>query len=357
MIAVARHANYDGWQQARDDADSDIMQQIDKATAVAQPGDVHEYWIEQRNKAHGNEQHELSAAQGEADLRPHQAAAAGLGMQVAAKTAILERRLASVDNAMARHEHAVNTLKALTRRDRSAWYRYLTGLVVLALGDTAGILGAAISLGEYPIVAFGQALAVGFAGVVSGQAGADLKDLRMSRQRRRDADSLSEDEARYRHLFGGMEAGVNIMKTVGFISVMVVVIIAMGIVTLRLSVEGMASGIAFGAMAAATALGSFVSTYSYADDVADLLASLERSLKKAIADYDKLASSRVFIHQAEAIEMAKSLRTEHAHRGEAARWYLIALAKHVLTRNTGVAGHGVGPKPLSTGRRLRGDRK
>jgi hypothetical protein len=248
-------------------------------------------------------------------------------------------------------------LKVLTRRDRSAWYRYVIGLVVLALGDTAGILGAAISLGEYPVVAFGQALAVGFAGVVSGQAGADLKDLRMSRQRRRDADSLSEDEARYRYLFGGMEAGVSVMKVVGLISITVVVIIAMGIVSLRLSVEGLASGIAFGGMAAATALGSFVSTYSYADDVADLLASLERSLRRAIADYDNIASSLAFFQQAEAVEVVKSIRAEQAHRGEAAKWYLIALSKLTLSRNPGVAGHGVGRKPISTGRRLRGDRK
>ncbi|MFD3399861.1 hypothetical protein ACFWUU_04240 [Kribbella sp. NPDC058693] len=354
---MASDPKYDGWLQARDEANNEGMQQIDQATAVAQPGDVHEYWIEQRNRAHGSEQQELTAAQGEAKARQHQAIAGSLEKQVVAKTALLERRLASVDSAKARYEHAVDTLKVLTRRDRSAWYRYVVGLVVLALGDTAGILGAAISLGEYPIVAFGQALAVGFAGVASGQAGADLKDLRMSRQRRRDTDSLSEDETRYRHLFGGMEAGVSIMKMVGFISVTVVVIIAMGIVSLRLSVEGLASGIAFGGMAAATALGSFVSTYSYADDVADLLASLERSLRKAIADYDKLASSPVFVRQADAIEMAKSLRVEHTHRGEAAKWYLIALSKHVLSRNPGVAGHGVGPKSFSTGRRLRGDRK
>ncbi|MEV8375177.1 hypothetical protein AB0P21_20760 [Kribbella sp. NPDC056861] len=354
---MASDPKYDGWQQARDEADNENMQQIDQASAVAQPSDVSEYWVEQKYKSHGSEQQELAAARGEAEVRPHQAKAAGLAVQVDAKKALLERGRTSIDKAEARYEHATDTLKVLTRRDRSAWYRYIVGLVVLALGDTAGILGAAISLGEYPIVAFGQALAVGFAGVASGQAGADLKDLRMSRQRRRDPDSLSEDEARYRHLFGGMEAGVSIMKMVGFISVAVVVIIAMGIVSLRLSVEGMASGIAFGGMAAATALGSFVSTYSYADDVADLLASLERSLKKAIANYNKLAASPVFVRHAEAIEMAKSLRDEHSHRGEAAKWYLVALSKLALSKNPGVAGHGVGRKPSSTGRRLRGDRK
>jgi hypothetical protein len=163
------------------------------------------------------------------------------------------------------------------------------------------------------------------------------------------------------------------MKMVGLVSLMVVLVIAVGIVSLRLSVEGMASGIAFGGMAAATALGSFVSTYSYADDVSDFLGSLERDYRKTVAEHNKLAASPVFVQQAAAIGMANSLRTEHTHRGEAARWYLIGLSKLTLSRNPGVAGHGVkhsirhgfgssnghyaGSRLLSTGRRLRGDRQ
>jgi hypothetical protein len=145
VIAVASDPKYDGWQQARDEADDETMQQIDQASAVAQPGEVSEYWVEQKYKAHGSEQQELAAARGEAEVRPHQAEAAGLKVHVDAKKSLLERGQASIDKAEARYEHAVDTLKVLTRRDRSAWYRYVVGLIVLALGDTAGIFGAAIS--------------------------------------------------------------------------------------------------------------------------------------------------------------------------------------------------------------------
>jgi hypothetical protein len=72
-------------------------------------------------------------------------------------------------------------------------------------------------------------------------------------------------------------------------------------------------------MAAATAIGSFVYTYSYADAVADLRLRSNAVSRRPLPTTTKLASSPVFVRQDEAIEIAKSLRDEHAHRGEAAK--------------------------------------
>lgn len=359
MITVPKEPELTPEQLAWEAAEDDHMQQVDEVNAVAASSKVGSWWLIQKWDAFGREQVHLSLAERALTARPYEAKAAELSPRIDAYEVLKAQLLTRLDRAASRYEHAVCTLIVLTRRDRSAWYRYVIGLVVLVLGDTAGILGAAVSLGEYPIVALGQALAVGFAGVASGHLGSDVKDLRLARQRQRDPDSLSSDEERYRHLFAGVEAGVSIIKLVGCLSLTIVVVIAGGIFTLRMSVEGAASGTAFAAMAGATALGSFLSSYAYADDVADLLDSLGRQYSKALSEYRCLVDNPAFGMKAEAVALAASVREEVTHRGLAAQEHMTALGKLALSRNPGVAGHGEPPqiKPSNTGRRLRGDRK
>jgi hypothetical protein len=140
------------------------------------------------------------------------------------------------------------------------------------------------------------------------------------------------------------------------LSLVVVLIISIGVFSLRLSVEGMTSGIAFGMLAAATALGSFLANYSYTDEIADYLARTERVCKKAIKAHRKLAADPAIQQRAAALATAASIKTEHAHRGQAAWWQLHALSQRILRRNPGVAGHGPAAEHSEViGRRFRGD--
>ncbi|WP_133977332.1 hypothetical protein [Kribbella voronezhensis] len=341
---------------ATEEADSIILQQIDRAGAVPRPDNIKEFHSEREYHAKAQTQTETYTADGEAAARDAAVTAAGLESAATAATGLITGAASSVETAREQLAHALRTLGHLARRDTPAKVRYWICLVALCLGDTAGILGAAITLGEIPLVALGQAVATGVAAITAGQAGADLKDLRLARIRQRDLEELTEDEQRYRQFFIGVEAGVSTMKLIGALSATIVAIISVGIFCLRLSVEGLTSGIAFGMLAAATALGSFLANYSYADEIADYLARTERTYAKAIKTHSKLAADPAVQKRAEALAGAASIKTEHTHRGRAAWWQLQALSARILRRNPGVAGHGVAAEqPEVIGRRFRGD--
>ncbi|MFB6718699.1 hypothetical protein ACFCV3_00975 [Kribbella sp. NPDC056345] len=343
-------------QAATDEADSIVLPRIDEAAATARPSTVGTTYVETEYDELGSEQQSLYAAAGESAARPYQAQADGLTTHAEQLAWLLKSSRKRLIVARKQLNHATTTLTCYTRRDRFAKHRYLLGWVILGLGDTAGILGAAIMLGEVPMIALGQALATGFAAVTSGQAGADLKDVRMSRQRQRDPDKLTKAEQRYRYLFCGIDAGMSIVRLVSWLSVTIVLVVSVGIFSLRWTVEGMVSGLAFGALAAATALGSFLSTYSYTDDVADLLATYQKRYDNAVKQHTRLSAERSFRQRATALGQAESVRREHDHRGTAASRHIGALCQRVLRRNPGVMGHGpASEEPTIIGRRLRGD--
>lgn len=357
MIGMPRKRNNDNsTEQALIEADSIALQRIDEASATPRPSTIGRTYVEDEYAAQGDEQEQLFTAEGENHARPHAVRAQGLAASAGEAAYLATQHRGLVQQAQEQYQHAARTLTVFTRRDRFAVVRYVTVWLVLVLGDTAGVLGAAITLGEIPLVALGQALATGFAAVTAGQAGADLKDLRMARQRQRDPDELTEDEQHYRQLFTGLEAGVSIMKMVGWTSLTIVLIVTAGIFSLRLAVEGMVAGAAFGALAAATALASFISTYGYTDDVSDLLRTIERNYRKAVREHTKLDGAQATRQLAEASETARSVRAEYAHRGLAARARIKALCQRVLRNNPGVVGHGpVAEEPDVIGRRVRRD--
>lgn len=328
----------DAWDEL---ADSAATQQLDEVRATPRPAALGQSYYEMVFGAGGEEQSALWSAEGVRAARPHLVRARGLDRRVAATEEALCAADAIATQVRTDAQHAEQVLRPYVRRDRFAVSRYVSGWVCLGLGDVAGVTGAAVTLGEIPALAVGQAVSIAFAAVTSGQAGADLKDLRLARQRQRDVSTLSEDEQRYRRLFEGMEPGVGIMKAVGWVSLTIVVIVAVAVLSLRLSVEGMTSGLAFGGLAAATALGSFVSTYGYTDDVADLLAATAKCAKKAEKRRAVLARTACFRVQAEADATAMSLRQEYALRGQAAIHHLDALAWQVQANNPQTHGHGL----------------
>ena len=243
------------------------------------------------------------------------------------------------------------------RRSPGDAWRYGAGWALLGLGDTAGVWGAAIWLGEVPLIALGQALATGFAAVTAGLAGGELQELRQARARRRDPDSLSEDERQYQRLFLEADAGLSVTKIVAGVALSVVVLVATGVFALRAGTEGLLAGVTFGALAAATALGSFVSSYIHGDEVADLIGSYRKRYDAARRRHRGLARNRDLSRHASAVEESTSIRREHDARGRAAGQKVTALKYRMLRRNPQVVGHGESTTEISgvIGRRARKD--
>jgi hypothetical protein len=325
---------------AQTEADNVSMRRIDEAAAVPRPSTVGTTYVESEYAAKAHEQEYLFGASGEAAARRHQVRAAGLQLSSDEAVFVVGRHRGVVEQAREQYQHAVRILTPFVRRDRWAVYRYLGAWLFLGLGDTAGVLGAAISLGEVPLVALGQALATGVAAVTAGQVGSDVKNLRLGRQRQRDPNTLSPDEQSYRHLFDGIDTGLRMLWLAGAASVSLALLVTVGIFTLRLSVEGMVAGLAFGGLAGATVLGSFLAAYSYADEVAEIIATSERRYRKALTRHRKLAAASALRRHATASARAQSLVTEFHLRGRAASRRLASLCQRILGRNGQVMGHG-----------------
>jgi hypothetical protein len=199
-------------------------------------------------------------------------------------------------------------------------------------------VGAAIWLGEIPLVALGQAIACGFAAVTAGLAGGELSTHRRAQARQRDHESLTPDEARYWPLFAGGQSPPRLAASLG---VGIVVLVAVAVFALRVSTEGLMAGLTFGALAAATALGSFVNCYVHADEVADLLDGYRVRYLVAIRRHRRLAGTRPLATVAAASTEAESLVREHQERGQAAALRVGAAKFRMLRRNPQVVGHGM----------------
>lgn len=321
-------------------ADAVSIPLINEAHAQPRPASIGSAYVQDEYQALGEEQTHLWSAGGEQTARSHQVQAKGLGPATSAVVGLLTDSKKAATAAHADHQHAAKVLTPLVSREPGAKIRYWTCWPLLILGDMAGVWSAAVSLGDIPFIAFWQALASGLAAGCAGLVGAELKNIRLARARRRDPASLSEDEQRYRHLFIGGNQGLGIVKLIGALSLLVVGLIAVGIFALRSTIEGSTSGLTFGLLAAATAIASGLLGYATADEVADLLATTQKRVRQAEKQYLRLASSKTPKVQAEAEEAARSILAEYQQRGKAAEKRVDSLSSRVLWRNAHVFGHG-----------------
>ncbi|PWE06619.1 hypothetical protein DD630_05845 [Streptomyces sp. BSE7F] len=345
-------APLDTWTQ---EADAVSLPRLDEVGGHARPSSVGVTYAEQEYHALADEQELLWPAEGERAARPFLERARSLERMAAGVEFLLSAREDEVHQAHADHQHAAWVLSPYTRREPGAKLRYWVGWPVLVMGDTAGVWSAAVTNGDIPSIAFGQSLASGLAAACAGLVGAELKYIRMARARQRDPELLTDDEQRYGRLFAGVDKGVGVVKPIGFFSLLVVALVAVGIFNLRASIEGNATGLTFGLLAAATAIGSGLLSYSAADEVADLLAGMEKRAQKAEQRYLKLAGSSAFRSKAQAEEAARSIRDEYQLRAQAAGKRVESLSWRVQRRNPQVLGHGypVGEQGGVIGRRTR----
>jgi hypothetical protein len=334
----------DTWTRAADEV---TLPRIDESEVHPRPAGISVTYAEQEYDALADEQGAAWSADGERAARPFQVQGRGHDVAAAADLFLLAEHEQEVLAAHADHQHAVRVLQPYVRREPGAKLRYWICWVLLVLGDTSGVLSAAIMLGDIPLVAAGQALSSGLAAACAGLVGSELKHLQLAKARRRDTETLSADEQRYRHLFAG-PAGTGIVKLIGALSVLVVLLVGVAIATLRNVTEGSEAGLTFGLLAAITAMGSALLGYAAADEVADLLATTARRVRKAEARHRALAKTTALRVRAEADETARSLHVEYEHRGQAASNRVESLSWRILRRNPQVMGHGL-PNGDATG--------
>lgn len=325
------------------EADRITLPRLGSVSAQTRPSQLGTTYAEHEYAALADEQEASWEAGGESSARHNAANAAGFETPATATTFLLDETAKEVVAAQADRQHATRVLAPYVRRAPGEKLRYWVAWIVLVLGDTGGVWSAAVVNGDVPLIAFFQALASGLAAACSGLVGAELKDMRMAQVRRRPPDSLTEDERRYQRFFTGSNEGTAIVKLVGALSLLVVALVAVGIFALRAAIEGNTSGLTFGLLAAATALASGLLTYSAADDVADLLASMGKRVTVAEKRYLELANHKAITSKAVHTATARSIQAEAKLRGEAAAKRVESLGWRVQRNNPGVLGHGFAP--------------
>lgn len=342
----------EGWVR---EADAVSLPRLDEVGGHARPAGVGTSYTEQEYQALAEEQELTWPAEGERAARAFQVRARGLDRVGAATDFLLGENEAEVRQARADFQHAATILTPYVRREPGAKLRYWIVWPLLAIGDASGVLSGAITLGDVPWVAAGQALSSGLAAACAGLFGTEFKHRQLAQARRRDPDTLTKDENRYQRLFTSGETSLGVVKLIGLLSLTVVLLLAVAVGALRSAIEGNSSGLTFGLLVAATAVGSGLLGYSTADEVADLLATYAKRVERAEKRHLALANSAAARRLAEADEAARSLQAEHQLRGQAASRRVESLSWRVQRRNPQVFGHGfaTGEQSGVIGRRTR----
>lgn len=341
------------------DIDAIDLQRIDEATAVARPREVETFYVEAELDELGKAQPTAWRAKGDAASRVDEISARAAEAAADDQTEILDidKELTKDSaNNLRQVRRALGPYARRTRKDKTLYYVMTAGLVG---GDIAGITGAAISLGELPVLAGAQGIAAGFAALSAGVMGGELRDIRDARRRKKDLAPLADKptseltpteqaQLAYAHEFAGADPGEGVARLVFCAGLSITMLVATSIFGLRASVNGPMVGLVYGALAAAIALASAMNGYAYANSASDLIQS---HLNTYLKDRERLiASSRggPRAEHARSAAAAKSIRAEHERLGEAARQKLASLKYRVLRSNPSVAGHGMA-QGVSTG--------
>ena len=338
-------------------ADEIALPRIDESSSEPRSPDVGTFYSEDEYGCLAAEQEQLWSAAGEEDAREHTVKARGLDVAADAALTLLRESETTLAAACADEQHATRVLLPHVQSQPGAKLRYWIVWPLLTLGEASGIWSAAISWGDVPSIAAGQALSAGLAGACAGLVGRELKHVQLAQSRRQRSEPLTPDEQRYEHLLTGSGTGLAVVKLMSVVSLFVAALLAVAVFALRTSVEGSSSGLTYGLIGFATAVASGLLGYQAADDVGDLLATYAKRVKQAERHHRRLAGHSAIRARAEADEAARSLQAEAALRGHAARKRLHALSFRILRRNPGVAGHGYANRDVSgvIGRRLRQD--
>ncbi|ADU00384.1 hypothetical protein [Mycolicibacterium gilvum] len=314
---------------------------VEAATATARPATIDKTYLELGHDALTLEQQHLFAAEGEVRSRSVSSTAKSLAFAVGETTASVGRAKSAAEKASVRHEQIRELLSPYVRRKATSSRGYMLRTAALLLGDTAGLAGAAIALGEYPALAVAQAISAGTATVTAGLAAAQLRHAQQAAERQ--TEDLPEALTPYRHLFNGPPKNMRLPGVAFLVAALIVLLVSVGIFALRSAIEGTISGLTFGGLAAAIALASFINSWYHADAVADVLESAQHDALVADRRHRRLAGSRLIRKAEQAGAQEKSIVAEHTHRGVAAGAHIEADKYRALLVSPDVIGHGPAP--------------
>lgn len=221
--------------------------------------------------------------------------------------------------------------------------RYVITWVALLLGDIAGIFGAALSYGEVPFNAFGQAVASSFAAVTAGLVGADVKTVHVAKAIQ---SSAPDDEESGR--FGLLGVAATDPATYGLVLRMAAAVSAalvVGIFALRMTIEGLTGGLVFAGLSFAIAGASFINAWVHANPAADLLDAYKAAHATAKAEYQALGAHPILATEAGSTAEAGLIEAEHEIRGRASEQHVEALKWGILRRHPQIFGHGTTSVP------------
>lgn len=318
---------------------------VESASATARPRSIGQTYLELAQGALAREQQHLFAAESKVCSRTDAGAAKALAYAVAEMKSSVGRASTAADKAAARHEQVRELLGPFVRRKTQSSRGYVARTAALLIGDVAGLSGAAIALGEYPLLAVTQAISAGTATVTAGLAATQLRHLHQAAERQ--TEDLPDSLKPYRHLFGGAPKGARMQSAILAIAAMIVLLVSVGIFALRSSIEGLIAGLTFGGLAAAIALASFVNSWYHADPVADTIESAQHEAVIADRRHRRLAAGRLMRRAEQAEAQEKSIVAEHTHRGQAAAAHVEANMYRALLASPDVVGHGPAPTPAA----------
>lgn len=304
-------------------------------------------YIEREFDLYGKEQLDKHQAEGTAAARSARVQAASLMLPAELAQTRARDNYKRLQQSETDRDHAQHWLGPFARRAPGAHRLYLVWFCLLMLGDSVGVLGAALMWGEVWILAIGQGLASGAAAVAAGWVGADVRDRRDAHARFQlaaQADLPSDLTERYPALFGPVPNERETYGAAVAIAIVIAASLATAIFALRAAVEdSLLAGLVFGGLALATCLASFVNSWTHADRVADLLERYDLAYRVAEGQHERLSQHPAPMTRDGAVQTAESIELEHQLRGAAAEAGVLALAEAVMRRHPEIFGHAIAP--------------
>lgn len=317
---------------------------------MPRPNNVAEFYVEKRFDDLGAEQLQIHVAAGERKALRASATAAGFESARQSTQDLVAANWSLVTAARDRYARVAAVLSPFAKRKHGSRWGYVLALLLLLLGDIAGLGGAAISYGEVPALAVMQAVSASVATVLAGMVGTEAKYLKQAQERQKDDGTLTPEHEPYRALLLGPLAGRKYVMVASTIAALIALFVAVGIFALRAAIEGQTAGYVFGGLAIGIALGSWINSYRHADAVADKIEAARQEYRRELRAHARLSRSWPLVWAEQARERAQRIRLRYSLEGQAAHAQVMASKHLALHQNPAVAGHGpaaseIGRKP------------
>ncbi|MFL6090463.1 MAG: hypothetical protein ACJ71Z_10010 [Aeromicrobium sp.] len=305
--------------------------------AILRPGGA-KYDVEREYTMFGFEQQKIWQADGSRASRPYWVRAEAVSPQASTVRDLMDAAWNRVRTTGEAYDQIGSRLQPFAPQRPFEAKRYVVTWVALVLGDIVGIFGAALSYGEIPANALGQAISSGVAAVTGGLVGADVKNAHVAKAIRC-AATTDHDYAEY-GIVGVLSTDRKTYGLVLRVSAASAAALVVGIFALRLTIEGLTGGLVFCGLSLAVAAASFINAWVHANPAADLLEAYKYAHEQAQAQYLTLGAHQSLADAAAAESEAALIEAEHNIRGQAALHHVEALKWGILRRHPQLFGHG-----------------